>query len=300
MNELEFIRKLTEKTLHTDSISAAIGDDTAILEAENDSQILVTTDMLMDGVHFQIASQNPKMIGHKSLAVSLSDIAAMAGRPFAAFMSVALPKDSSEDWLRQFTDGLLELAGKFETTLAGGDTNFWQGPLVVNITLLGKVKKGEAIRRSGARPGDRIFVTGSLGGSLKGRHLNFMPRVKEALALKESYRPTAMIDISDGLASDLRHICEQSRCGALIDRQKIPISTDVDSEDPFKSAMTDGEDFELCFCLPWEDAERLKAQGHILTTPVVEIGEIVDEKEIFYLDQSGKQKKLKWQGYVHH
>src|SRR4051812_29856740 len=161
-----------------------IGDDCAILEPTPGSQLLVTTDMLMDGRHFLLASDGPEAAGYKAMGVNLSDVAAMAGIPRAAVVSVALPRTGATAILQGLHAGLRRMADRFEVDLVGGDTNAWDGPLVINVTVLGETLPPGAVRRSGARPGDLIFVTGPLGGSLhRGRHLRPEPRLREALAL---------------------------------------------------------------------------------------------------------------------
>jgi thiamine-monophosphate kinase len=198
--------------------------------------------------------------------VNLSDIAAMAGRPVAALVAVALPQDRAGEIGMGLHAGIEAMAREFDVALAGGDTNAWGGPLVVSVTVLGEATGRGPVTRSGARVGDIVFVTGPLGGSLLGRHLDPQPRVREALLLQESASLHAMIDLSDGLASDLPHVLDESgRVGAVLDRGSIPIHPDAqrlserDGIPSLDHALGDGEDFELCFTVGPEDAARLAA-----------------------------------------
>ena len=247
-------------------VALGIGDDCAGLNFTPGAEVLVTTDMLMDGRHFRLGEASPAEVGYKALAVNLSDIAAMAGVPVAAFVAVGLPRTSAVEVAKGLHEGMVPLIETFGVTLAGGDTNAWDGPLVVTVTLLGESTARGAIRRSGARPGDVVLVTGPLGGSLLGRHLCPVPRIAEALALGEATPIHAMIDISDGLASDLGHILEESGgLGATLDAASIPIHLDAfeaarrDGRAALDHALHDGEDFELCLTLDPRDADRLLA-----------------------------------------
>lgn len=243
-----------------------IGDDCAILRPEPGADLLVTTDMLMDGRHFRLDRDGPEAVGAKAIGVNLSDIAAMAGVPTAAVVAVALPRGDAVAVAQGLHSGMKAMADRFGVDLVGGDTNAWGGPLVVSVTVLGMTTGRGAVRRSGARPGDVVCVTGPLGGSLLGRHLRPMPRVAEAIALHEAATLHALIDVSDGLASDLGHILEESGgLGALLDAGAIPIHADAlamarrDGRDPIDHALNDGEDFELIVVLAPDDAHRLLA-----------------------------------------
>lgn len=242
-------------------VPIGIGDDAALLAPTPGEEVIVTTDMLMDGRHFIVGETPPEKIGRKALAVNLSDIAAMGGRPLAAFVSWALPRHRGRGLAESLFEGISQLAREFNVSIAGGDTNSWDGPLVINITLVGETIGQRRILRSGAQPGDAIFVTGPLGGSLSGRHLTFTPRVNEAIDLTRRVRVNSMLDLSDGVASDLRHILNLSRVGATLDAGSIPIHTDVDPQLPrseqLRKALTDGEDFELLLTVSPSDAEQL-------------------------------------------
>lgn len=246
-----------------------IGDDCAILAADSGPDWLVTTDMLMDGRHFRLEEAGAEAVGYKALGVNLSDIAAMAGVPVGAVVAVALPGDRAVEIARGLHAGMAPLAERYGCDLVGGDTNAWDGPLVISITVLGKASPRGPVLRSGALPGDAILVTGPLGGSLlRGRHLRPTPRIDEALALHAAAPLHALIDISDGLASDLGHILEASGgLGAILDAEAIPIHSDARapgmpderSPSPLDRALGDGEDFELCVVAAESDAARLLA-----------------------------------------
>jgi len=244
-----------------------IGDDCAILVPSPGSELLVTTDMLMDGRHFRLDRDGPEAVGYKAMGVNLSDIAAMAGVPRAALIAVALPQTEAVTVARGLHAGIRTLAERYSVDLVGGDTNAWDGPLVISVTLLGETTSRGAVGRAGARPGDAILVTGRLGGSLaSGRHLRPEPRIVEALALHEAASLHALIDISDGLSSDLSHIlAESGGLGAVLDATAIPIHPDAhemsrrDQSSPLDHALNDGEDFELCLVVAADQATRLMA-----------------------------------------
>jgi thiamine-monophosphate kinase len=259
---------------------------------------LVTTDMLLDGSCFRLAEAGPVRVGRKAMAVNLSDIAAMAGVPTAAVVSVGLPRSGGMALGEQLYAGMREMADRFSVPIVGGDTNSWDGPLTISVTLLGEATERGPVLRSGARVGDWVMVTGPLGGSILGHHLDFTPRIAEALRLHEAADLHAMIDISDGLAKDLHHICEESRCGAVLFADAIPISDAAcglsirDGRSPLDHALGDGEDFELVFSVSPADGERL-----LRDQPAHRIGEIVESG--YWLERSGKREKLEPRGYEH-
>ena len=178
--------------------------------------VLVTTDMLLEGSCFVLAEAGPRRVGRKAMAVNLSDVAAMAGRPMAAVVSVGLARDGGRSLAEDLYRGLREMADEFDTAIVGGDTNSWDGPLAISVTLFGEPTGRGPVTRSGARPGDWLLCTGTFGGSIRGHHLDFTPRVREALRLHEVADLHAMIDVSDGLAADVWHICTESRVGAVL------------------------------------------------------------------------------------
>ena len=260
-----------------------IGDDCAVLSVGEPSEILITTDMLMDGRHFRLKEDGPAAVGYKALGVNLSDIAAMAGIPRAAVVAVALPRGNAVEVAQGLHTGMSALAERFGVDLVGGDTNAWDGPLVVSVTILGQTTARGAVRRSGARAGDVILVTGPLGGSLaSGRHLRPEPRIVEALTLHESAPIHAMIDLSDGLSSDLGHILDESGgLGAILDAAAIPIHRDAsemslhDGVPALDHSLNDGEDFELCLTVSPDDADQLLA-APLASARLNRVGEITN------------------------
>lgn len=264
---------------------------------------LVTSDMLMDGVHFLTAEQPLSQIGYKAMAVNISDIAAMAGTAKQAFISLALPSAlATEAAIAELYSGLSRCAEPFGVVLAGGDTNIWQGPLVISVTLLGSAPSGGAILRRGAKSGDRVLVTGALGGSLsRGRHLSFTPRIAAAKWLAERVALRGMADISDGLATDLRHIMALSGVGITLDGAAIPIHDDVpagDAQQRLYAALTDGEDFELVFCCSPEDAKALASEPNP-PVPCRDIGVCCEDHRELRLNFQGQETAFRRHGYRH-
>lgn len=300
-SEFEFIAWMRRHATPHPRVALGIGDDAAILPTEA-GKLLVTVDMLMEGVHFTLPPARPADVGRKALAVNLSDIAAMAGRPLAAVLSVALPRTYGKEFARELHRGLLELADEFGVAIAGGDTNSWNGPAVISVTLLGEATERGAVLRSGAVPGDWIMVTGALGGSLGGAHLTFRPRVEEALVLHGRASLHAMIDLSDGLSSDLPHILEESGVGAVLDESAIPISEAArnasDGRPPLDHALGDGEDFELLFTVAPSDGQAL-LQSPPFALPLTRIGEIVEGGECRLRRDDGTLVPLAATGWSH-
>ena len=295
MNELQLIDKLKSLCPSNDSIILGIDDDAAVLRPTA-QPALVCADMLMEGVHFLVAEAGAEAIGHKSLGVNLSDIAAMGGQALSAFVSLALPRHlAKESFILDLYRGMSTLASRFGVAIAGGDTNIWNGPLVVNVTVVGEAHAKGAVRRSTARPGDMIFVTGPLGGSISGHHLDFEPRLAEAKLLMDHFSIHSMMDISDGLAKDLRTLTDQSGVSAVLERHAIPIRESIkDHPEGLKKAMCDGEDFELCFTLGAEDAKRLGSDSRFAFCTA--IGRIQEGSGIYWSDD---KRPMEWQGFEH-
>jgi len=240
------------------------------------------------------------------MGANLSDVAAMAGRPRFALVSLAVPKQDPGA-VKELTDelfaGLKSMADEFDTVIVGGDTNSWHGPLVVNVAIAGDILPPEkAVTRSGARPGDWIFVTGSLGGSLLGGHLDFVPRVNEARLLNDFCELHAMIDVSDGLVADLYHILEESGVGARLDAASVPVSEAAESmnddRSPLEHALGDGEDFELLFTVRPGDGRRL-AESSPLTIQLTHIGEIVAGDSCTLRQTDGTDVEMPRLGWSH-
>lgn len=230
-----------------------IGDDTAVLPLTKKSYLLFTTDMFAEDVHFT-RKDKACLIGHKALACNISDIVSMGGMPTHALVSLGLPKTCSIDFVKELYQGLGQLARQFGVSIVGGDT-IKSEKTIINVALLGEVKRKNLVTRAGAEAGDIIFVSGPLGGSLSsGRHLTFTPRLAQAQFLVNQFKPTSMMDISDGLGGDLNHILEQSKVGAKLWEEAIPRNKNV----TLNQAMNDGEDFELLFTLSPRTAKRLQ------------------------------------------
>jgi thiamine-monophosphate kinase len=240
-------------------------------------------------------------VGRKAMAVNLSDIAAMAGRPIAAVVSVGLPRRGGRALAEELYLGLREVADAFDTAVVGGDTNSWEGPLVLSVTILGEATERGPVRRSGAQVGDWLLVTGPLGGSILSKHLEFTPRVREALQLHAIADLHAMIDISDGLAADVWHICTESRCGAVLRAESIPLTPEAhqmtDGRTPLEHGLADGEDFELVFAVGPEEGRRLIETQPVPGITLSHIGDCVEAG--LWLEEQGQRRPLEPTGYVH-
>lgn len=308
MNEFELIAKLTKSLPANDTVVVGAGDDCAVLDfGLPDKLFLFKTDAVAEGVHFT-AGTDPRKIGHKALARCLSDVAAMAGAPAAAVVTIGLPKSFDPEFVTAVYGGLKALAKRFGVAIVGGETTTNPGGLFISVALLGTVGRGKQILRRGARPGDAIFVTGELGGSLLGKHLEFEPRLAEAQWLAEHFSVHAMADLSDGLAGDLQHILTASGAGAELLKAAVPISRAAkmqarrmpSAKPPMVAALTDGEDFELLLTVASKDAVALldawkqKFPALKLTC----IGKITTGRGILLRDRDGSHP-LELHGYVH-
>jgi len=307
--ENELISWLQKNLPPSPRLLVGLGDDAAVLSGFDQSQLVVTTDLLTDQVDFVLDDVDPRQVGHKALAVNLSDLAAMAARPVAAFVSLVLPRSgcanrSAGELAVELYRGMLPLAERHGVTIAGGDTNSWNAPLAISITAIGETTPHGPLTRAGAQVGDQLLVTGKLGGSILGRHLEVEPRVDEALLLHERYELHAGIDISDGLALDTSRLAEASHVGTLLDLSAIPIAgaarelSKRDSTSALKHALTDGEDFELVLALPPNEATRL-VRDQPLSIPLTIIGQIIAEPGLWQLNADGERAPLAATGYQH-
>jgi thiamine-monophosphate kinase len=304
--ELEFVRWLRDRLPAHPNLVLGPGDDAAILRLGQGAECVLTVDLLTEHVDFDLAQVDAARVGRKALAVNLSDLAAMAAKPVGAVVALALPRHDALPLAKQLYEGLIPLAQQFQVAIAGGDTNTWDGPLVISVTLVGEVSPAGPLVRSGARPGDNIVVTGRFGGSILGHHLDFEPRVNEALWLANHYPLHAGIDCSDGLSLDLWRVAEESGCGAELDCQAIPLAdaafklaaTEHDGTTALDHALGDGEDFELILAVPPQAAaEIVKRQP--LTSGVTCIGRFVEEKGLWLVDEAGTRRPLTPRGYEH-
>jgi thiamine-monophosphate kinase len=297
------------------NVVTGIGDDCAVLRFAPGDETLITTDFSLEGIHFRRDWHPAESVGHRCLARGLSDIAAMGGEPVAAFLSLALPRDLPQAWVGGFVRGLVGLAEKYGVSLAGGDTAESPDGILADIIVVGSVPKGKAVLRSGARAGDRIFVSGELGGSAEAitemrakpkkklnpqiypRHFYPEPRIALGRVLREKGLASAMIDLSDGLSTDLAHICEESGVGAEIESRAIPRARvgrpagEVDLE----MALHGGEDYELLFTAPQGKRVPAKIDGVALT----QIGVITRRRGILLTNENGVGVELKARGWEH-
>ncbi|HPD15328.1 MAG TPA: thiamine-phosphate kinase [Planctomycetota bacterium] len=300
--ECDLIRWIRGQARTDGLVLVGIGDDAALVRTR-DASTLITTDLVIEGVHFDRAVATPADAGWKALARNISDIAAMGGESTAAVVAAALPRGFARSDAEALVQGLLECANAFGIRLVGGDLAATPGPLVLAVTLLGDLRGRAPILRSGARPGDAILVTGTLGGSRLGKHLRFTPRQAAGLILASSYRPHAMIDISDGLARDLHHLLDESGVGATLWADRIPVSQDalrlaaLYGRSPLDHALGDGEDYELLFAADPGTAERLLADQP-LGVPVTQIGVITEAGAVLALPD-GTERPLEPTGWEH-
>lgn len=309
MKEFELIAKLTRQLPSNQTVHVGAGDDCAVLDLGiPDSLLLFKTDAVVEGIHFTDETE-PERIGHKALGRCLSDIAAMGGTPTHAVVTLALPNGFNPERISAIYRGLNALALRFHVAIVGGETTTNPERLLISVALLGTVKRDKYSLRSGAQVGDAIFVSGQLGGSISGKHLDFEPRVVEANWLVEHFPVHALMDLSDGLAGDLRHILKQSEVGALLHADMIPVSREAKlnarqsstSKPALLAALTDGEDFELLFTVPAKVAVALKDQWRE-QFPNLElscIGKIVKEPGLHLKDERGI-RELHDHGYEHH
>jgi len=314
------------------TLSKGIGDDAAVIRQHDGRDTVITTDMLVEDVDFRREQTEPRLLGHKALAVSLSDIAAMGARPRWALMSIGVPQQIwDSDFVEELYEGIFELADRFDVKLIGGDLSLAPEKIVIDCAVLGECSTGNAIMRSGAKPGDRLYVTGSLGASAAGwrllergarlenkgeadsetravnelllRNLRPEARVGWGLVMGRERLATAMIDLSDGLSSDLHHLCQESLVGAVVNAEQLPIDPLLirvcgrRALDPLMLALHGGEDFELLCAIPPEKAARLpkKVDG----VPISCIGEIKEATDGIQVAEGPRVWRLDAGGWEH-
>ena len=298
LGEAGLIRRLAKNFKTGKDIVRGIGDDCAVIRISRWKYLLVTIDMLLEDIDFKLKEATPYQVGWKSLACGLSDIASMGGIAKYAVISLGLPGKLSVESIDELYRGIKALARKFDVEIVGGDTNSSK-KLVIDVAVLGFAAPDKVAFRNGARPGDIICVTGTLGGSYKSkRHLTFTPRLKEARYLVSNFRITSMIDISDGLSTDLNHVAEESGVGACIYEELIPVSKDARG---VNAALNEGEDFELLFTLPIREARRLARRNLELNgVRITQIGEILNKEiGVKIIAPDGKVKDMKPKGFSH-
>ncbi len=316
----------TARVRKNPAIVTGIGDDCAVLrlqsrrskreEQENDT--LVTTDFSLEGMHFRRDWHSPESVGHRCLARGLSDVAAMGGDPVAAFLSLALPRDLAQAWVGRFARSLIRLAERYGVTLAGGDTAESPTGVLADIVVVGVAPRGEAILRSTARPGDQIYISGELGGSAAAvfelrkstgkkphrpnprtypRHFFPEPRIALGRILREKGLASAMIDTSDGLSTDLAHLCDESGVGAEIETEAIPRARvgQPSREVELELVLHGGEDYELLFTVP----PGKRVPPSIAGVPISHIGHITRRRKIFLMDRAGSKLELELGGWEH-
>ena len=335
-SEFDFIaslrQRVTSSALKSESLIAGIGDDAAVFRSSAGKETVITADLLVEDIDFRRTTTPPYLLGHKSLAVSLSDIAAMGARPMWSLISIGVPEDVWQtQFVNHFYDGLLELANHYGVQLIGGDTSRTNEAIVIDSVVVGECTAGNSVLRSGAKPGDQIFVTGSLGAAAAGlrliergahlaeqnladedsqkldhvliRQLRPEPRVGWGIVLGEERLATAMIDLSDGLSSDLNSLCAASEVGALIDSGLLPIDNRVvelcgrRALDPLQLALHGGEDFELLFTVKPADVARLPKR--VDGVEIKRIGEITNATDEVKISEGSRIWDLKPGGWKH-
>lgn len=335
-SEFDFIASLKQRVvangLKTESLIAGLGDDAAVFRSSAGKENVITADLLVEDIDFRRTTTPPFLLGHKALAVSLSDIAAMGARPLWSLISIGVPEDIWQtEFVNQFYEGLLELANHYGVQLIGGDTSRTNESIVIDSVVAGECAAGTAVMRSGASPGDQIFVTGSLGAAAAGlrliergahlaeqnladedsqkldhvliRQLRPEPRVGWGIVLGEERLATSMIDLSDGLSSDLNRVCEASGMGALIDSALLPIDNRVielcgrRALDPLQLALHGGEDFELLFTIKPADAARLPRR--VDGVEIKRIGEVTAATDGVKISEGQRIWDLKPGGWKH-
>ncbi len=295
LGEFNFIDRIRRTVKVSKGVVKGIGDDAAVLKYKLGRYALFTSDMLMEGRHFY-RSSGGYLIGKKALSVNVSDIAAMGGSPSACLVSLGVPRSLDVRFTDSLYRGIMSVARQYKIDLAGGDT-VGSRKIVINIALLGEVEQNNLVLRSTAKRGDVVFVTGRIGGSLKKKHLDFTPRLKESRFLVKNFKVNSMIDVSDGLIADLGHILNASRKSGMIYEKNIPISKDAKN---FNNAVRDGEDFELVFTIARSQSRRL-IKTWPFKTRLSMIGEISSARngELGIVRKNGKIEYLNKKGFSH-
>lgn len=329
-SEFDFINSIRKRV--TSSIVTGIGDDAAVFRNNSGKETVISVDLLIEDIDFRRTTTPPYLLGHKALAVSLSDLAAMGSRPLSALLSIGVPEDIWQtDFVDRMYDGWLDLANRYGVQLIGGDTSRAHEHIVIDSIAIGECSAGLAVKRAGASPGDQIFVTGSLGAAAAGlrliergahlaeqnladedsqkldhvllRQLRPEPRVGWGIVLGEERLATAMIDLSDGLSSDVNHLCDESKVGALIDASLLPIDERVvelcgrRALDPLQLALHGGEDFELLFTVKPENVARLPKR--VDGVEIKRIGEITAASENVKISEGTRTWDLRPGGWKH-
>ena len=304
MDEFSFIKWIKRNQKKDKNTIIGIGDDCSSIKINHNLLYLITTDMLVEGTHFELKKNTPRKIGKKSIACSISDIAAMGCPAKYAVVSICFPLKTKTKFAKELFLGMKEEADEYNIKIIGGDIVSGKKMLAINVTMFGKNDGLKPVTRSGAKVNDAIMITGTLGGSILKKHISFKPRLKESLILNKKFSINSMIDVSDGLVADLNHILEESGTGAILYEDKIPISADAKklarktSLSALHHALHDGEDYELLFTLSNKESEKLLA-SRSLSIRVSKIGHIKKPHSLFMQDSNGKLKKLKPLGYKH-
>ncbi len=309
MNEFSFIDYLKKKISSSRQVSVGIGDDAAVLSIAKKRHLVVSTDVIVEGVDFVLKKLSPEKIARKALTINLSDLAAMGAKPTAFVITIGKPKYISTAWLKRFYDGLLKIAREYGVACVGGDFSTSK-EFFASVAIFGEARPHQVIARAGAKVGDWIGVTGTLGGSILRKHYDFSPRVKEGEFLAGGKFVNSMIDISDGLVQDFMHILQASKVGAVLDLDKIPVSSDAkklsrgNSAQALKRALSDGEDFELLFTVSLRQKLMLERawKKRFSKVPLSWIGKIEGKKPVIRWMKKGRTvlaPKLSKTGYSH-
>jgi thiamine-monophosphate kinase len=327
IGEFGFIESIKENChFSSDRPVMGIGDDCAVIGPYDGKVLLITTDLLVEGIHFVLEKIDPVQLGRKVIAVNLSDIAAMGGKPVHGVISIAIPKTTALETIQSIYSGIKDMCRKYRVNLLGGDTSASPDRLVINAAIIGEATENEVLYRGGAKPGDRIYVTGTLGDSAAGlkitsgdasapdstasiliqSHNSPVPFLEAGKIIAKSKLAGSMIDLSDGLISDLRHICQASGVGARLFSSSIPLSKEVgllaeiNRFDPYQLALYGGEDYRLLVTVPPVNSiefESLFVDGR--PCHIYKVGEITLKKDIRIVMDEGREEAVQVKGYDH-